>query len=374
MKLVKSKTPEQLLSDEEKVIQFLNNKNTLVAVQIAPAVRVAIGEEFGFPIGTNVVGKLVSGLKQAGFNYVYDVCAGADFTIIEESKELARRFRQNTNLPVLTSCCPVWIKYLEYAYEDLAKNASTCKSPTEMLSTLIKHFSPNIKVVSVTPCVGKKLERTRDNNIDVSLTTRELASILKQRGVNIADCVDENFDELFGVSSGAGLIFGVTGGVTEAVLRTTVHILNNHLNSILEVKTNNSLTDEEFAINTIRTNEGIRECEINTAEGVLKIAIVNGISNAKKVLEEIKAGKEYHLVEVMNCQGGCINGPGQPYVDHSKISNDELVRLRGGGLYALDHTNKIKTSHANENILAVYKQLGEKNMEHLLHLSFKNSI
>ncbi len=360
------KTPKQTITDLEKVSCFLADKKVRVAVQIAPAVRVAIGEEFGFKVGTNVVGKLVSALKKAGFDYVYDVCAGADFTIIEESKELAQRFRKSENLPLFTSCCPIWMKYLEYAHADYVGNASTCKSPTEMLSTLIKHFSPDIKVVSVTPCVGKKIERERDNNIDVSLTTRELAAIIRMKDVDFKNCEDMPFDDLFGLASGAGLIFGVTGGVTEAVLRTTTYLLNNDLNSIMNLPEN--AINKAFELNTIRSDEGFRECEIKTKQGTLKVAIVNGIANAKALMEEIKKGKQLHFVEVMNCQGGCINGPGQPMVDRKVVTNAELVRLRGGGLYALDDGAQFKNSHTNENVVAIYNQLGEKKMEELLHI------
>ncbi len=365
------KKSKQLLlpeKDLDKALFYING-DFRVAFQIAPAVRVALGEEFGLAMGENVVEKIPSALKQAGADYVYDVCAGADFTIIEESMELAQRFREKKNLPLFTSCCPVWMKYLEYAYPDYVKYASTCKSPTEMLSTLIKYFSPDIKIVSVTPCVGKKLERERDNNIDVSLTTRELAELLKIKKVDLKKCPNAPFDELFGISSGAGLIFGVTGGVMEAVLRTTTHLLNNHKKSILEVKNNNCLKDEEFALNTIRSNESLRECEINTREGVLKIAIVNGIATAKTLLSEIATGKKYDFVEFQNCKGGCVNGPGQPYVDRKMVSDDDIVRLRGGGLYKLDNTNKVKSSHANANVLNIYNIIGEEKMHKMLHLN-----
>ena len=357
----------QKISDLDKVISMLN-KNQIIAIQIAPGVRVAIGEEFGFDIGQNVVGKLVTALKKAGFKYVYDVCAGADFTIIEESKELVHRIKTGKNLPLFTSCCPIWVKYLEMVKPDYKNNLSTCKSPTEMLSTLIKYFSPNIKVVSVTPCVGKKIERERDNNIDVSLTTRECAQLIKLKNIDFYNLKEGQFDDLFGVSSGAGNIFGVTGGVMEAVLRTTVHLLNNDKTSILEVKNNNSIKDYEIPLKTIRTNDDIREITIPTNKCDLKIAIVNGIASAKRLFEEIEKGKIYHFVEFQNCKGGCIMGPGQPYVDKNKYTLDKVVKLRGTGLYDIDKTTKIKTSHSNQNILGIYGQIGEKQMQEMLHL------
>ena len=355
------------VTDLDKALNLINSGQK-VAVQIAPAVRVAIGEEFGFKVGTNVVGKLVTALKQAGFTYVYDVCAGADFTILEESKELAQRIRTGKNLPLFTSCCPIWVKYLEHTKPEYKKNLSTCKSPTEMLSTLIKHFNSDVKIVSVTPCVGKKVERLRDNNIDVCLTTKECAEIIKQKNIDFCNLPDGKFDQVFGVSSGAGTIFGVTGGVMEAILRTTTHLLNNHKSKVCEIKNNNGIEHLEIAKKTIRTNNGFREVTISTAEGEVNIAIVNGIKNTNKLFNELKNGKVFHFVEFQNCAGGCVMGPGQPVVDKGKYTLNQVVKLRGNGLYEVDKTNKVKTSQANENVLGIYHKIGEEKIEELLHI------
>lgn len=360
------------ITDLDKVKNLLKSNNK-VAVQIAPAVRVAIGEEFGFSVGTNVVGKLVVSLKKVGFDYVYDVCNGADYTIIEESKELATRFREKQNLPLFTSCCPVWVKFLEHSYPEKIKNLSTCKSPTEMLSRLIKHYDNDIKVVSVTPCVGKKIERTRHNVIDVCLTTKECAKLIKDAGINLAEQEDGVFDELFGISSGAGTIFGVTGGVTEAILRTTTHLLNTHSSRVLEIN-EGEIKPFEPAKEIIRKNDSLREFSIMTEEGELKVGIVNGIASARKLLSDIENGKEFHFVEFQNCKGGCVMGPGQPAFDKMKYNVDDIVKLRGRGLYDNDDRNSIKSSHTNRSVLDVYKNVGEDKIEKMLHIHEKKCL
>ena len=354
------------ITDLDKVKKMLKGGDK-VAVQIAPAVRVAIGEEFGLDIGTNVVGKLVTALKKAGFSYVYDVCAGADYTIIEESKELATRFREKRDLPLFTSCCPVWVKFLEHSYPDKIKNLSTCKSPTEMLSRLIKHYDKDVKVVSVTPCVGKKIERIRHNVIDVCLTTKECAKLIKDAGIDLATQEESAFDEMFGVSSGAGTIFGVTGGVTEAILRTTTNLLNTHSSRVLEINAGD-IKPLEPAKEIIRKNDGLREFSIMTEEGELKVGIVNGIASARKLLSDIDAGKEFHFVEFQNCKGGCVMGPGQPAYDKNLYYLDTIVSLRGRGLYDNDANNVVKSSHTNDNVLKVYKNVGEDKIEKMLHI------
>lgn len=338
-------------NDTKKVLEYLDDKNLITIAQVAPAVRVALAEEFGSPIGTFCETKIAKALKMIGFNKVFDINTGADFTVVEESNELIERIKQNKNLPLFSSCCPAWYKFVEVFYPEFAHNLSTCKSPTEMLGALIKSYyadlekiNPNnIRVVDIMPCTAKKGEMMRGKDVDAVLTTREIAKLIKKRGIRFEDLHDDKFDSPLGEYSGAGLIFGVSGGVTEAVLRTAV-------------KTITGKPSESIDFNMVRDSEGIKEVDIPIGENTLKIAIVNGLSNARKVMEDIKSGrKQYTFVEVMACPGGCVNGGGQPYTDRNKLTAEDVVKLRGSTIYKKDKEISNRVSYENSTLKTIYQ-------------------
>ena len=305
----------------EEAWEKLKDPDTYVIVQTAPAVRVALGEEFGMPIGTNVTGKMVAALKRLGFDKVFDTNTGADFTIMEEGTEFIQRLNENYNLPMITSCSPGWVRYVEANYPENIKYLSSCKSPHEMFGALIKTYyaeknnidPEKIYVVSVMPCIAKKYERQRTelkNNgmydVDCVLTTRELARMIKQANIEFSELENEEFDNPMGEATGAAAIFGVTGGVMEAALRTASEILSGE-----------ELEDIDFK--QVRGEEGIRRAILKIGERDIKVVVANGLGNAKIIMEEIKSGKaDYQFVEIMACPGGCIMGGGQP-IKNSKI-------------------------------------------------------
>ena len=355
----------------------LKDPETTVIVQTAPAVRVALGEEFGMPIGTNVVGKMVTALKRLGFDKVFDTNTGADLTIMEEANEFIERFTKNDNLPMITSCSPGWVKFIEMNYPELLPHLSSCKSPHEMFGAILKTYYANregldpekIYVVSVMPCIAKKFERQRpemkeDNLYDVDnvITTRELARMIKQANIEFEKLEDSNFDSPIGEASGAGAIFGTTGGVMEAALRTAQDTL-----------TGKDLPKIDFE--QVRGGEGIKRATINIAGKDINVVAASGLANARTILEEIKSGKaNYQFVEIMACPGGCIMGGGQP-IKSSKVRAEVDVRkLRADALYSIDERSIVRKSHENPVMKKLYKDFLEKPgseiAERLLHTTY----
>ncbi len=352
------------------VWEKLKDPETYVIVQTAPAVRVALGEEFGMPIGTNVTGKMVASLKRLGFDKVFDTNTGADFTIMEEGTEFIKRLQENDNLPMITSCSPGWVKYIEMNYPENLPHLSSCKSPHEMFGAILKTYyatKENIDphklfVVSVMPCIAKKYERQRNemkNNglydVDSVITTRELARMIKQANIEFVELEDEKFDNPMGEATGAGAIFGVTGGVMEAALRT-----------VSETLTGKALEKIEFK--NVRGLEGIKKAIVNIGDKQIKVAVAHGLGNAKKIMEEIKQGKaEYHFVEIMACPGGCIMGGGQP-IKSAKIQETvDIRKKRAEAMYNIDARSKIRKSHENPVLQKIYKEFLGKPGGHLAH-------
>ncbi|HPH98439.1 MAG TPA: NADH-dependent [FeFe] hydrogenase, group A6 [Anaerolineaceae bacterium] len=343
-----------------------------VIVQVAPAVRVAIGEEFGLPAGQDVTGRLVAGLRHLGFNAVFDTTFGADLTIIEEGKEIIERIESNQHLPILTSCCPGWINFLNYHFPNLNYMASTCKSPQQMTGAIIKTYyaekmgidPKDIVVVSVMPCLAKKYEAALPGeetygirDVDLVITTRELAKMLKEGSVDLRHMRDEDFDNPLGQSSGAGIIFGGTGGVLEAALRT-----------VYEKMTGHELEDVNFT--AVRGLAGIREASVEIDGRTIKVAAISGLGNTRKVLEKIESGEAYYdIIEIMACPGGCVNGGGQPYSEE----RDEIISLRIQGLYHIDRAKRIRKSHFNPAIRELYQsylgEAGSRKAHEILHIS-----
>ena len=341
----------------------LKDPETTVIVQTAPAVRVALGEEFGMPIGTNVAGKMVTALKRLGFDKVFDTNTGADLTIMEEANEFIERFTKNDYLPMITSCSPGWVKYIEMNYPELLPHLSSCKSPHEMFGAILKTYYANreglnpekIYVVSVMPCIAKKFERQRpemmeDNLYDVDnvITTRELARMIKQANIEFEKLEDSNFDSPMGEASGAGAIFGTTGGVMEAALRTAQDTL-----------TGKDLPKIDFE--QVRGGDGIKRATINIAGKDINVVAASGLANAKTILEEIKSGKaDYQFVEIMACPGGCIMGGGQPIKNAKTRAEVDIRKLRADALYKIDEKSIVRKSHENPVMKKLYKDFLEK--------------
>ena len=355
----------------------LKDPETTVIVQTAPAVRVALGEEFGMPIGTNVVGKMVTALKRLGFDRVFDTNTGADLTIMEEANEFIERFTKNDNLPMITSCSPGWVKYIEMNYPELLPHLSSCKSPHEMFGAILKTYyakreglnPEKIYVVSVMPCIAKKFERQRpemmeDNLYDVDnvITTRELARMIKQANIEFEKLEDSNFDSPMGEASGAGAIFGTTGGVMEAALRTAQDTL-----------TGKDLPKIDFE--QVRGGDGIKRATINIAGKDINVVAASGLANAKTILEEIKSGKaNYQFVEIMACPGGCIMGGGQPIKSPKVRAEVDVRKLRADALYTIDERSIVRKSHENPVMKKLYKDFlekpGSEMAERLLHTTY----
>ena len=360
--------------DTKTVFRKLRDKDTFVVVQTAPAVRVALGEEFGMNIGTNVEGKMVTALKRLGFDKVFDTDTGADFTIMEEATELIERLKKNEQIPMITSCSPGWIRFIELNYPELLGHLSSCKSPHQMFGALLKSYyaekhgidPKKMFVVSVMPCVAKKFERTRDempNDVDAVITTRELARMIKQANIDFNSLEDSSFDNPMGEATGAAVIFGTTGGVMEAALRTAY-----------ETVTGKEL--EKVNFEAVRGKDGIKKAEIDLDGTKIKVAIAHGLSNARIILEEIKNGEaDYQFVEIMACPGGCVMGGGQP-IKSSKIRSEYDVRkLRADALYNIDESSKLRKSHENPVVKSIYKEFLQKPGSHkaheLLHTTYK---
>ncbi len=357
--------------DTEKVWSALADPKAHVVVQTAPAVRVALGEEFGMEPGTVVTGKLTTALRRLGFDAIFDTDFTADLTIIEEANELLQRLEGGT-LPMITSCSPGWISFIEHQFPELLPHLSSCKSPQQMFGALAKTYYPKkaeidpakIVTVSIMPCTAKKYEADRPEmqssgykDVDIVLTVRELARMIKEAGIDFANLPDSEYDDPMGISTGAGVIFGATGGVMEAALRTAY-----------EVVTGETLKQLDFV--DVRGLNGIKEAEVDLAGTRLKVAVAHGLGNARKLMQLIADGKaEYHFIEIMACPGGCIGGGGQPIP-----TNMEIRRRRIDGIYAADRDMPLRKSHENPAVKVLYeeflgKPLGEKSHE-LLHTPY----
>ena len=354
----------------KEVWAALNEPDKYVVFQTAPAVRVAIGEEFGLPIGTRCTGKMVSAIRRLGADKVFDVDFAADLTIMEEGTELLSRINSGGVLPMITSCSPGWIKYCETFYPDFIPNLSTCKSPNQMQGAVTKTYFArqndldprDIYVVSVMPCTAKKFEIARPEfgrdgyrDVDANLSTRELARMIRQAGLDFVHLPEEEFDDMLGESTGAGVIFGVTGGVMEAALRTVVDVL-----------TGEDMPRLEYA--DVRGLEGIKEATVNVNGTDINVAIVHGTANAAKLLNAIRAGeKTYHFIEVMGCPGGCVTGGGQPIVDARTRYYVDPRAARAAATYSEDESMAIRKSHKNPAVQKLYAEfLGEPN-SHIAH-------
>ena len=356
----------------------LKDPDTYVIAQTAPSIRVALGEEFGMDIGTNVEGKMITALKRLGFNKVFDTNTGADFTIMEEATEFVERFKENAELPMMTSCCPGWVRYIEENYPELLPHLSSCKSPHQMFGALLKTYyakkenidPSKIYVISIMPCVAKKFEAIRPEmqndglyDVDNVITTRELSRMIKQANIEFTKLEDSEFDNPMGEATGAAAIFGTTGGVMEAALRTAGDLL-----------TGEDL--EKIDFKEVRGGKGIKKATVNIAGKEIKVVAASGLKNAREILEEIKSGKaDYQFVEIMACPGGCIMGGGQP-IKSSKIRADVDVRkLRSEALYTIDEKSTIRKSHENPVLKTIYKEyLGNPGGElahKLLHTHYE---
>ncbi len=348
-----------------------------LVVQTAPAIRATLGEEFGYKIGTPVTGQMVAALRRLGFNKVYDTNFGADLTIMEEANELLARIKDGGVLPMITSCSPGWINYAEYYYGDQLDHLSSCKSPHQMQGAIIKSYfaeknglkPEDIFVVSIMPCTAKKFEKERPQlqkngikDVDAVLTTRELAKLIKRSGINFAKLPNEEFDQdLMGEYTGAGVIFGATGGVMEAALRTAYH----------------ELTGKEYEaveFTAVRGMQGLKEATLNIAGSEIKVAVASGMRNAKVLMDEIRSGKSpYTFIEIMGCPGGCINGGGQPYVKPCFLPNednnilDTYKEKRAQALYSEDERQKVRQSHNNKQVQKLYSDFLEKPNSHKAH-------
>ena len=345
-----------LKNDLSEVLNILDEKDVITVAQVAPAVRVSIAEEFGGEIGTFAEGKMVTALKKCGFDYVFDVNNGADFTVIEEGNELIEKLTSGEGLPLFTSCCPAWFNYCEKFYPEFKHHLSSSKSPNEMLGSLVKYYfesqGKKVKIVSIMPCTAKKREIISHGVIDKSITTRELGQLIKLKGIDFNSLEDSSFDNPFGESTGGALIFGVTGGVTEAALRYAIFKLTGKKQDVIE---------------DVRYSDGVKEVTVDLNGKKVNLAIIHGLSNAPKVIDAIKSGeKHYDFVEVMACPGGCVNGGGQSFVDYNKVDVEEVIRKRGEAIYKADGNMKFRSSEDNASVATIYKDL-LKDDKHLIH-------
>lgn len=363
--------------DTEKVWEALANPDLHVVVQTAPAVRVALGEEFGMASGSIVTGKMVTALRMLGFAKVFDTDFAADLTIMEEGTELIGRIQNGGTLPLITSCSPGWVKFLESYYPDFIDNLSTCKSPQQMMGVVLKTYyaekaqvdPSKVFVVSVMPCTAKKYECARPElnssgykDVDVVITTRELALMLKQSNIDFENLNDEEFDSPLGEATGAAVIFGATGGVSEAALRTVVEVLTGKEADVIEYQ-------------AVRGIEGVKEASIMIGDLEVKAAVAHGTANARKLLDQIRAGEaNYHFIEIMACPGGCVTGGGQPIrTSNEKVDKDFRV-IRAQAIYQADEQHKFRKSHENPEIKKIYDDfLGSPNSHkahELLHTHY----
>ncbi len=375
--------PVGALSEKEyidDVFAAIADPSKRVIVQTAPAVRAALGEEFGYEIGTNVEGKMAASLRRLGFDDVFDTDWAADLTIMEEATEFMDRFKNGGKLPLITSCSPGWVKYCEHYFPEMTENLSSCKSPHQMLGAIAKTYyaekigvkAEDIVVVSVMPCTAKKFEIGRDDqngagvpDVDYVLTTRELARMIRRAGLNFRAMPDEDFDNPLGLSAGAGDIFGATGGVMEAALRTAACWLTGE--------------DKVIEFTDVRGTDGIKRKTYNVNGTEIKVAVASGLSNAKELLKSVQNGEEVHFIEIMGCPGGCVNGGGQPQQPASVRNFADLRELRAKALYDEDAAKELRLSHLNADVQKLYEEfLGEPNSHkahELLHTTYvKRSI
>lgn len=357
------------------VLEAIADPDKTVLVQTAPAVRAALGECFGLPIGTNVEGKMVAALRRLGFDKVFDTDFSADLTIMEEANEFIDRVKNGGVLPMITSCSPGWIKYCEHYFPEMIENLSSCKSPQQMFGAMAKTYyaekmgldPKDIVMVSIMPCTAKKFEIGRDDqsaagvpDVDFALTTRELGRMIERAGINFNALPDEKFDDPLGISTGAAVIFGATGGVMEAALRTAVYTL-----------TGENVTD----LPEVRGTEGIKEATYKVGDLDVKVAVASGLANAKELLEKVQKGEaDYHFIEIMGCPGGCVNGGGQPQQPMSVRNFVDLRAERAKVLYDIDASMPIRQSHENPAIKEVYKtylgEPGSHKAHEILHTSY----
>lgn len=363
--------------DTDKVLAAINDPEKFVIVQTAPSIRATLGEAFGMHIGTNVEGKMVAALRRLGFDKVFDTDFGADLTIMEEANELIDRVQNGGVLPMITSCSPGWIKYCEHYYPDQIDHLSSCKSPQQMFGAIMKTYyaekmgidPKNMVVVGIMPCTAKKFETKRDDqaasgypDVDIAITTRELARMIESAGIYFRHLPDEKFDMPFGESTGASTIFGATGGVMEAALRTAVEKL-----------TGKELENVDFT--AVRGMDGIKEAEYDVAGKKIKVAIASGTKNAKVLMDKVRSGEsEYLFIEIMGCPGGCINGGGQP-IQHAVVRNFvDLKARRAEALYTADRNNAVRKSHENQAIKTLYTEFlgkpGSHKAHEILHTSY----
>ena len=363
--------------DTDKVLAAINDPEKFVIVQTAPSIRATLGEAFGMHIGTNVEGKMVAALRRLGFDKVFDTDFAADLTIMEEANELLDRVQNGGTLPMITSCSPGWIKYCEHYYPEQIPHLSSCKSPQQMFGAIMKTYyaeklgmdPKDMVVVGIMPCTAKKFETKRDDqaasgypDVDIALTTRELARMIETAGIFFPHLPDETFDQPFGESTGASTIFGATGGVMEAALRTAVEKL-----------TGETLEDVDFT--AVRGMDGVKEAEYDVAGKKIKVAVASGTKNAKVLMDQIKNGtSEYLFIEIMGCPGGCINGGGQP-IQHAVVRNFvDLKARRAEALYTADRNNAVRKSHENEAIKTLYTEYlgkpGSHKAHEILHTSY----
>ncbi|MBQ8538460.1 MAG: iron hydrogenase small subunit [Ruminococcus sp.] len=363
--------------DTAEVFAAIADPSKTVIVHTAPSIRATLGECFDMPIGTNVTGKMVAALRRLGFDKVFDTNFAADLTIMEEGTEFLNRVKNGGTLPMITSCSPGWIKFCEHYYPELIPNLSTCKSPQQMQGAMIKSYyaekmgidPKDMVVVSVMPCVAKKFEIKRDDqghdgiaDNDFVISTRELASMIKAAGLQFTSLPDEDFDPIMGIGSGAGTIFGTSGGVMEAALRTVADVL-----------TGEDLEHIEYT--EVRGMEDIKEATYDVAGMQVKVAVTSGLKNAAKLLDKVKAGEaDYQFIEVMCCPGGCINGGGQPIVDGHTRNFVDVKGLRSAALYDDDKNLEYRKSHKNPEITAIYADYlgepGSHKAHELLHTSY----
>lgn len=354
----------------KEVFDAIADPEKYVVVQTAPAVRAALGEAFDYPIGTDVEGKLAAALRRLGFDKVFDTNFSADLTIMEEANEFLDRVQNGGKLPLITSCSPGWIKYCEHYFPDMTENLSSCKSPQQMFGAIAKSYyaekmgipKEKMVVVSIMPCTAKKFEIGRDDengagvpDVDIALTTGELARMIDRAGIKFETLPDEEFDMPLGLGTGAAVIFGATGGVMEAALRTAVE----------------KLTGEELAaldFTDVRGMEGIKEASYNVAGMEVKVAIASGLSNARELLNKVKSGEaDYHFIEIMGCPGGCINGGGQPQQPGYVRNTVDIRAKRAEVLYNIDKNNPIRKSHENPAVIELYNTYLEKPGSHKAH-------
>ena len=364
-----------------RLLEDLSNPNKVVIVQTAPAVRAALGEEFGLPTGTLVTGKMVAALKELGFDYIFDSDFAADLTIMEEGSEIINRLtnylegNKKSTLPILTSCCPAWVNFFEYNFPDMLDIPSTARSPQQMFGSIAKSYwaekmnipREKLVVVSIMPCLAKKYECSREefkvnNNpdVDYSISTRELARLIKRANIGFNFLTDKEFDNPMGESTGASVIFGATGGVMEAALR-----------SVYEIYTGKELSNVNFE--QVRGLEGVRKASVKLGDITINVGIAHGLGNARKLLENIRDNKnEYHIIEIMACPGGCIGGGGQPH----HHGNSQVLYARSNALYREDANKPLRKSHENPYIKLLYEEYLGKPLshkaEHLLHTQYFN--